>query len=134
MVASSRFSGLGKHAVQNVLIVEDEPHISHFIAVNLRARGFSVTEVGSAEEGLQRLRQTLPDLVLLDIKLPGMNGWALLKAVNEDPALIKTPVIVMSASSWNNQPDEYPYPNLVAKLTKPISAIDLMEIIRSLAD
>jgi CheY-like chemotaxis protein len=109
-----------------VLIVEDEKHICQFISINLKARGYQTLQAESAEEGLQIIKQDAPDALILDIKLPGMSGWNMLKAIDDDPAVAKLPVILMTASSMLSQPDEYPYPHIIDKLIKPVSVMDLV--------
>jgi CheY-like chemotaxis protein len=106
-----------------VLIVEDEANIRHFVAVNLKARGYAILEAASAEAGLQ---------MVLDIKLPGMSGWSMLKMIDNDPSLPKIPTIVMTASSVISQPDEYAYSHLIKKLTKPISLNELLSAVEEI--
>jgi len=113
-----------------LLIVEDEPNIGQFIMVNLQARGFDVQYAPDAEEGLALLQTFKPEALILDIKLPGISGWEMLKVIDSDPVLPKIPVIIMTASSIFSQPDEYGYSNIVEKLIKPVSVTDLMHAVR----
>ena len=115
-----------------VLIVEDERHICQFISINLKARGYDTLQAESAEEGLQLLKDKSPDALILDIKLPGMSGWNLLEVIDNDPTIAKPPVVIMTASSVLSQPDEYPYPNIIDKLIKPISVMDLVRPISAM--
>jgi CheY-like chemotaxis protein len=80
-----------------VLVVEDELNIRKFVSANLKARGFQVMEAPDAETGWETLQTTVPDLMVLDIKLPGMDGWQLLELVITDPRLEEVPVVVMTA-------------------------------------
>ena len=118
--------------MSTILIVEDEKNIQRLVVVNLEARGYEVLPAGSAEEGLAILRTSLPDAMILDIKLPGMNGWSMLREINADPDLPSLPVIVITASSLLSQPEEYLYPHLVEKLSKPLSVSDLLAVIRKI--
>ncbi|MGH4140226.1 response regulator transcription factor [Clostridium sp.] len=77
--------------MSRILIVEDEESIRKFIKISLKRKKFEVFEAGSAEEGLQKILQENPDLVILDIMLPGMNGFELcekLKKQNENIGII----------------------------------------------
>ena len=77
--------------MNKILIVEDEESIRKFIKISLKREKFEVFEAGSAEEGLQKILQENPDLVILDIMLPGMNGFELcekLKKQNENIGII----------------------------------------------
>jgi DNA-binding response OmpR family regulator len=116
--------------MSTLLIVEDEPNIGQFIMVNLRARGFAVQYVPNAEDGLALLQTFKPEAFILDIKLPGISGWEMLKVIDNDPVLPKIPVIIMTASSVFSQPDEYGYSNIVEKLIKPVSVTELLRAIR----
>src|SRR2546427_12791028 len=78
-----------------ILIVEDEAKMRRLLELNLGEEGFTTLSAGDAESGLKLLRENSVDLVVTDLKLPGMNGLEFLQAVkNQDAAL---PVIVMTA-------------------------------------
>jgi CheY-like chemotaxis protein len=113
-----------------ILVVEDEESIRKLAVVNLSARGYDVIEVASAEEGLVQLRKQSFSLVLLDIKLPGMQGWDLLAAVARDPDISPgIPVIVMTASAADVQTHAQSYSNIVRILIKPFNIEDLMQVV-----
>jgi DNA-binding response OmpR family regulator len=113
-----------------VLVVEDEANIRKFVAINLSARGYDVIEASDAREGLARLRDASPAILLLDIKLPDMSGWELLKIMAADPALTKIPVVVITASMGNAAPDYGTYQNLHKILIKPVSAQELTHVVK----
>jgi DNA-binding response OmpR family regulator len=115
--------------MDTLLVVEDERNIRTFIAANLKARGFSVIEAGSAEEGLTLLNSTSPKAVILDILLPGMSGWDLLQIMSGDANLRTVPVVLMTASAVGGMPKESGYDNVVQHLAKPISAHELVAAI-----
>ena len=113
-----------------ILIVEDEASIRKLAAVNLRARGYDVIAVESAEEGLIQLPGHPIALILLDIKLPGMRGWEFLTAIAGDPRVAQNiPVIIMSASATDAQEKAPSYANVVKILTKPFSTQALMQAV-----
>lgn len=113
-----------------VLIVEDEANIRKFVVINLSARGFEVIEAEDGREGLARLRDASPAILLLDIKLPDMSGWELLKIMAADPALPQIPVIVITASSSAANPEYAKYKNLRKVMIKPVSAQELTHIVK----
>ncbi len=121
--------------MSTILVVEDEMNIRKFIVVNLKVRGYNVWQASSAENGLQLLRDTHifhdqpPDALLLDIKLPGMSGWDMLKTIADDPMLRHIPTIIISATPSNNQREDSSYDQIVAHLTKPISAGELVRTV-----
>ena len=113
-----------------VLVVEDEPNIRKLVTVNLVSRGYTVQEASTVPEALDHLRVVLPDLMILDIKLPEMTGWDLLTQINADPDLrIEFPVLAMTASILDAQIDRSRYPNIVDVLIKPFSTTRLMTAI-----
>ncbi len=80
----------------NVLIVDDDERLREFVRVNLEAEGYVVREAGSAREGLEALDDEPPDLILLDVMMPGMSGWEMLQRVQERHGVGAIPVIMFS--------------------------------------
>ena len=113
-----------------VLIVEDETNIRHFVALNLKARGYEVLHFDNAEDGLACLRAHTPEALILDIRLPGMSGWEMLECIAKDPVLPKLPVIIMTASSVISHPDEFSYEHIVERLAKPVSVAQILSAVR----
>jgi excisionase family DNA binding protein len=79
-----------------VLIVDDDPRLREYVRVNLEVEGYSVREAGSAEEGLGVLEESTPNLVLLDVMMPGVDGWQMLQRVQERHGVGTIPVIMFS--------------------------------------
>jgi excisionase family DNA binding protein len=79
-----------------VLIVDDDPRLREFVRVNLEAEGYEVREAGSAKEGLEALDQDSPDLVLLDVMMPQVDGWEMLQKLQERHGVGAIPVIMFS--------------------------------------
>lgn len=109
-----------------VLVVEDELNIRKFVAANLKARGFEVLEAPDAETGLEILQTTIPTMMLLDIKLPGMDGWTLLEHIVLDPALASVPVVVMTAHVLDSEARQSRFDNVRQVIFKPVSATQLV--------
>lgn len=116
----------------SILIIEDEANIRKLISVNLVARGYDVIEAGDAQEGLARLLDTAPAMLLLDIKLPDMSGWDVLQIMKDDPLYPIIPVIIITASLGNINPDYalHKNKNLRKILKKPISIQELTNEVR----
>jgi excisionase family DNA binding protein len=79
-----------------VLIVDDDDRLREYVRVNLEMEGYSVREAASAEEGLSVLDEASPDLILLDVMMPGMDGWEMLRRVQERHGVGTIPVIMFS--------------------------------------
>jgi excisionase family DNA binding protein len=79
-----------------VLIVDDDDGLREFLRSNLEIEGYVVREAASAEDGLAVLEEEPPDLILLDVMMPGMNGWEMLQRVQERHGVGAIPVIMFS--------------------------------------
>jgi excisionase family DNA binding protein len=79
-----------------VLVVDDDERLREYVRVNLEMEGYSVREAGNAEEGLRVLEESTPDLVLLDVMMPEVDGWEMLRRVQERHGVGAIPVIMFS--------------------------------------
>jgi len=117
--------------VPKVLIVEDDEVIAQGMARHLGAAGFDAVWVGNGEQGLARLRYEQPDACVLDLMLPGLDGWKLIETVRSEG--IATPVVVVSARGTEHDrvhaleigADDY--------LVKPFSMKELVARVRAAA-
>jgi excisionase family DNA binding protein len=87
---------LAREGAATVLVVDDDAGLREFLRVNLEAEGFSVREAGSASEGLAALDEEPPDLILLDVMMPRVDGWEMLSRVQERHGVAAIPVIMYS--------------------------------------
>jgi two-component system, OmpR family, alkaline phosphatase synthesis response regulator PhoP len=87
--------------LQNILIIEDDPDIAESLHYNLKREGFRPVIAESGEKGLRLALDTksAPDLVILDLMLPGMSGMELCRRLRREPATEKTPVIMLTAKA-----------------------------------
>jgi two-component system alkaline phosphatase synthesis response regulator PhoP len=115
----------------NVLIVEDDDVIAQGMARHLTAAGFEATWVGNGDQALARLRYEKPEVVVLDLMLPGLDGWALIETARAEG--IGTPIVVVSARGTEHDrihaleigADDY--------LVKPFSMKELVARVRAAA-
>lgn len=84
--------------MKKVLIIEDEKIIRNLIKKKLVERGYNVEEADDGEIGIKKIKNYKPDLVLLDIIMPKMGGFEVLRAIKEDGTLSQLPVIIVSNS------------------------------------
>lgn len=82
---------------QRILVIEDSAVIRRLIEVCLRAADLEIVTRDDGRKGLAAVTSESPDLVVLDIGLPGMDGWEVLANVRSDPAIKATPVVVLTA-------------------------------------
>jgi len=88
-----------QHAGPTVLLIDDERAAHDTLATHLQGAEYHLLSAYSGTQGLAMLREQRPDLVLLDIVMPGMDGWAVLKEIKADPALRDTPIVIMTQGS-----------------------------------
>jgi len=112
--------------VARVLIVDDEPDILLMLRVNLAAEGYDTSLAADGEKALQRIAEDDPDVVLLDVMMPVMDGWGVLNALKADGAG-KPPVIVVSAKSSDRDIAAALELGAVAFITKPFEPHHLLE-------
>jgi excisionase family DNA binding protein len=79
-----------------VLIVDDDENMREYVKVNLELEGYSVRAVGSAEEGLAAVEEEAPSLILLDVMMPKVDGWEMLRRMQERHGVDAIPVIMFS--------------------------------------
>jgi two-component system phosphate regulon response regulator PhoB len=86
-------------AQKRIVLIEDEPDIQELLAYNLEREGYAVSMVGDGEQGLQLVREVRPDLVLLDIMLPGIDGIEVCRMLRQDDQSAHMPIIMLTAKS-----------------------------------
>ncbi len=129
---------LGTYAAQMgvmplVLLVDDEPVLLRMLEVNLRIAGFDVRTASSGTGALDAAAEVRPDVVVLDLGLPDLDGWEVLGRLRASAELADTPVIVLSGTD-RDAADDHGYASSVhAFLTKPVEPADLVETVRRAA-
>lgn len=83
----------------DILCIEDDAEMIELIRLILEQQGYTVRGFTSGREGLEAARKQVPDLVLLDLMMPQMDGWEVLRSLRRDPALSKTPVVLVTAKA-----------------------------------
>ena len=94
-----RSGSVAKPAGPLVLVVDDDEHLRQYVRVNLELEGYSVREAVSAEEGLRALEEQPPELILLDVMMPEVDGWEMLRRVQELHGIGSIPVIMFSGKA-----------------------------------
>lgn len=81
---------------KKILIIEDDKFLRDLIAKKLIKEDFEISEAIDGEEGARKVKEEKPDLILLDLILPGIDGFEVLSKIKEDPGLASIPVIILS--------------------------------------
>ncbi|MFN2615008.1 MAG: response regulator transcription factor [Actinomycetota bacterium] len=116
--------------MRTVLVVDDQPDIRLMCRVNLALEGYDVIEATDGETGLRAISEHKPDLVLLDVMMPRLDGWDVLRSLKADPGTADIPVVVLTArvqredeiKGWQLGASDY--------LAKPFNPSTLCEVVR----
>src|ERR671915_1438496 len=115
-----------------LLVVDDEPNLLVAVAACLRAEGFDVVTARGGAEALVRVAETVPDLVVSDIRMPGMDGYQLARQLRSSPRTALTPVVFLTAKDETGDRVEGFRSGVDAYLTKPFEPDELVAVIRSI--
>jgi len=117
---------------KRLLVVDDEPNLLRAVAACLRREGYEVTTARSGREALVRLAQTVPDLIVSDIRMPGMDGYQLARQIHASARTALVPIIFLTAKDETADRIEGFRAGVDAYLTKPFEPGELMAVINSI--
>jgi DNA-binding response OmpR family regulator len=84
---------------KKILVVEDDADLVELLSFNLKKAGFAIGTASDGTDALKKARSVLPDLILLDLMLPEMDGYAVCETLRRDPATASIPIIMLTAMS-----------------------------------
>jgi DNA-binding response OmpR family regulator len=112
-----------------VLVVDDDPSVLLLCRVNLELDGFRVLEAADGATALELARAQPPDVVLLDLMLPDVDGWQVLRALKDDPQLTAVPVVILTARTDDQDKVRSLTSGAAEYMTKPFSPFALAHVI-----
>jgi DNA-binding response OmpR family regulator len=113
-----------------VLVVDDEAPIRLLCRVNLEAEGMEVLEAGDGPSGLEAARRERPDVVLLDVMMPGLDGWRVAEELLEDPETSSIPIVFLTARAELRDRARGIDLGGLDYVTKPFNPVELAPLIR----
>jgi len=113
---------------KKILIIDDEINLVELAKVNLEARGFNVVTAMDGEEGLNKVYTEIPDLIILDGWLPGIDGWQICREIKNDPRTKNIPVIFLTAATQKDDIKKANEAGCGLFLAKPLDPLKLVEI------
>ncbi len=119
---------------KRLLVVDDEPNLLVAVGACLRGEGFDVVTARSGAEALVRVAETVPDLVVSDVRMPGMDGYQLARQLRSSPRTALTPVVFLTAKDETSDRIEGFRAGVDAYLTKPFEPDELVAVIRNILD
>lgn len=117
--------------MEKILIIDDEPSICDIVQVLLVSSGYSVKTVGNGKDGIELAKKWIPDLIILDIMMPGMSGYMVAKHFSLDETLAKVPILLLTATAnvagniMLEMPTKY-------RITKPFDSDDLVQMVHKI--
>jgi twitching motility two-component system response regulator PilH len=112
--------------IKNVLVVDDSPTDRQYLSDILTKNGFKVATAESAEDALVKVKQARPDLVLMDVVMPGQSGFQATRALARDEATKNIPVIICTSKSQETDKNWGMKQGARDYLVKPVAAADLL--------
>jgi DNA-binding response OmpR family regulator len=120
--------------VTRVLVVDDDAPIRLLCRVTLEAEGMEVIEAADGTDGLEKARSASPDVVLLDVMLPKLDGWRVAEALLEDPQTGEIPIVFLTARAELRDQARGLELGGIDYITKPFNPVELADLIRELLD
>jgi DNA-binding response OmpR family regulator len=117
-----------------VLVIDDEAPIRLLCRVNLEAEGMSVLEAGDGPSGLAKASSEQPDVILLDVMMPGLDGWGVAEALLEDERTVGIPIIFLTARAEFRDRARGLDIGGVDYITKPFNPVELAPLVRGLLE
>ena len=128
-------TGRGRNqGMTRVLVIDDEAPIRLLCRVNLEAEGMSVLEAGDGPSGLEKANSEQPDVILLDVMMPGLDGWGVAEALLEDEHTVGIPIIFLTARAEFRDRARGLDIGGVDYITKPFNPVELAPLVRGLLE
>lgn len=118
-------------ARKKVLVVDDEPAIVKLVSVKLSKEGFDVIEAYDGEEALQRIADSKPDMIILDIMMPKFNGWGVHKVLTEKSEYKNIPIVALTAMCHYEKRIKGD-PRIAAYIPKPFHPGEVAEVVKKI--
>ncbi|ACJ75425.1 response regulator [Thermosipho africanus TCF52B] len=120
--------------MKKILVIDDSEVLRKITSFNLKKAGFEVYEAVDGVDGLEKMKEIMPDLIILDIMMPRLDGFGVLKEKGQDDSIKDIPVIILTAKGGSE--DERLAKSLGAKMvmTKPFSPSQLIEEVKRLIE
>ena len=123
---------MAKQAGASILVVDDDPEIVSMLSTRLTARGYNVSSAGDGHRALELAKRERPDVVLLDVMMPGKSGWEVARALKQDPVTQSIKIVMVTAIGQQVNEITSPLYGADAHVDKPFEFEKLEKIISGL--
>lgn len=117
-----------------ILVVDDYPDAREMYAESLAGAGFAVTGAGSGEEAIEQARALAPAAIVMDVSLPGIDGWTATREMKADPRTAGIPVLAVTGHAWSNAQDMAREVGCAGLLIKPCLPDEMVDAVKRLLD
>ena len=117
-----------------VLVVDDDHVIRGLLEVNLEMEGHEVVSAADGREALDRVADSAPELLLLDVMMPHLSGWQVAERLKDDPSTRDIPIVFLSARAMESDVRKGSQLGVERYVTKPFDPIDLMDVVSDLLE
>jgi two-component system alkaline phosphatase synthesis response regulator PhoP len=126
----SRAAGILAWMPPRVLLVDDDPAIMRLLEVNFRISGFEIETATRGDDAVRRATSSPPDAIVMDVMMPGLDGYDVCRLLREEPSLARTPVVFLTARP-PDESDRIEELGPVDQVAKPFDPAGLVELVRT---
>ncbi|MBI4209783.1 MAG: response regulator [Deltaproteobacteria bacterium] len=117
---------------QKILVIDDDPSVVEIIQLTLESEGFQVSTATDSLEGVGMARREKPDLIFLDLSMPGLNGVEVCAQLKSDPRTKAIPIVMISARTFKEDVRRGLEAGVEAYVTKPFDPLTLRDVIQNI--
>jgi len=117
---------------KKILVIDDEEDMQKLVKIRLEQEGFSVITAGDGEKGIRAAELEMPDLILMDIMMPNMDGYSCLKEIRKIPGIKDTPVLMLSGKEEEKIRDLFAFQKISGYMEKPFELDNLVAKIKEI--
>lgn len=117
--------------MKRILIVEDNEKNMKLFRVLLNSQGYEVLEAENGKEGIKKAKDNIPNLIIMDIQMPEMDGIEAMKRIKHEPSIMNIPVIAITSYAMNDDRERILKEGFDSYISKPINTKEVLEIIRN---
>jgi len=114
------------------MVVDDEPDVADLLSLMLESQGYEVISAYGGNECLEKLEHEIPDLILLDLIMPDIDGWEVLNRIRQDDRLKSIPVVILTAKQLTADVAQKKAPHITEYLVKPVTKEGLISVIEDI--
>ncbi|MBW3624626.1 MAG: response regulator [Armatimonadetes bacterium] len=111
---------------ETIMVVEDDEELNEIIHYNLTRAGYEVIQAWDGLQAIEAIRQSAPGLIILDVMLPGVDGWEVCHSLQDSPELREIPIVFLTAKSAREDFDQARQFNIAGFFTKPFTTVDVL--------